>query len=159
MKTYSKIKDRSFFRGILTSMPQSTTPSGPACAKARRGTTLIEVMLGLLILVIMVVMLVMSLRHPRAMVVTAAHKQAAVYAASEALEEAVSMGYTYSFYNRTDTVPSGDYDSTYTLHGRSITNGTRTVTEWNADSPPILLITVSVDYPGGDSPVVLRTLL
>ena len=124
----------------------------------KQGTTLIEVVLSLLILVIMVVMLIAALRHPRSMVVNTAYRQAALHAAHEALEEAVAQGYNYNYYNRTAAVPSDELDSVYSMHGRGV-SGTRTVTEWNSESPPLLLITVSVEYPNSDTPVILETLL
>lgn len=124
----------------------------------KQGTTLIEVVLGLLILAIMVVMLVMSLRHPRYIVVNTTYRQAALHAAIESLEEAVAQGYTHNHFNRAETVPSDNLDSVYSLHGRGV-SGSRTVTDWDAESPPTLLVTVSVNYPAMDAPVVLETLL
>jgi len=150
MKTYSKIKDRSFFRGILTSMPQSTTPSGPACAKARRGTTLIEVVVAMLILAILAVMVPTALRHPRFLVVSATQKQAAILVANEALEEALAMDY--------NNLLDGTLASQYAMHNRPITV-IRTVVDFpDSSNPEYKRVTVTVTYPGaqGDS-VVLET--
>ena len=124
------------------------------CA-SRSGTSLVEVMVGMLILAILAVTAMMTLQHPRFLVSSSAHKQMAIHAASEVLEEVLSAGYSSL---ATGTVSLDNLGDRYTMNGRGLT-GSRTVADWDGGAPPILLVTVAVDYPGGDSPVELETLI
>jgi len=123
--------------------------------KSRCGFTLIEVMVGILILIILAVSVPAGLSYPRFLVVSAAHKQAAIHAANEVLEEAFSVNYNnVNLTAGTTTLTNGNQ---YTLNGQAITVR-RTVEDLGGGAnPEYKRVTVSVSYPGGDAPVVLET--
>ena len=125
-------------------------------SKGEHGFTLIEVMLGMLILAILAVTAVAALRHPHFMVVSTAHKQAAIHAANEALEEAYSLGYSNLAEGTSPVTPVGDYSvngrPVDVVRGIELLGGAGGVPEYKR-------ITVSVAYPGADAPVVLETII
>lgn len=126
--------------------------------KIQQGATLIEVMIGILILVIMAVAVPAGLAYPRFLVISAAHKQAAIHAANEVLEKTFSMNYSHAdLVVGTTALATGDQ---YTLNGRSITV-TRTVEVLGGGGGSLEYkrITVFVSYFGGDAPVVLETFI
>ena len=108
------------------------------------GFTIIEVMIGILILVILAVAVPTALKHPRVLVISAAHKQAAIHAANEVLETLSSMDYAQ--------VPTGDssldFGARYHLNGRTLPLGKQSVVEFN--NPDFKQITITVDHPGGE---------
>ncbi len=125
--------------------------SGGKGQGARRGMTLVEVILGIAILGILAVVVVNALFYPRLLVVSGALKQQAIHAGTDALEQAFSQGY-HSLPE--GTVSLGNLSSRYSVNGRTVT-GSRDVT----DVVGVLeykRITVTVDY-GGENPVVIRT--
>ncbi len=122
---------------------------------SRSGMTLVEVMLGMLILAILAIAATTSVRYPRFMVVSSAHKQGAIHAANEALEEAVSVPYVNL---QAGTVSLDDLGARYRMDGRAV-SGTRRVDALGEGATEHKRITVSVNYPGGDAPIVLETLI
>ncbi len=118
------------------------------------GFTMVEVALGILILAILAVAVPSALRHPRQLLLTASHKQAAVLVANEALEDAMSWGY-----GNTNLVPGplGDLSDRYAMHGR-VLSGEREVVDLGGG---IQLVTIFVDYPVGNSQasIILETLI
>lgn len=132
------------------------------CSKARsrrrrQGTSLIEVMVGILLLTVLFIAVTTSLSYPRSMALSRTHQQAAIHAANEILEEALSKGYASSSLDFGTESLSNLVDR-YTLNNDAI-SGSRTVSMWDSRVPPTKLILVSVNYPGGDTPVVLQTIL
>ncbi len=126
--------------------------------KGRVGFTLIEVLLGVLILTILAVAVPAGLAYPRLLVVSAAHKQAAIHAANEVLEEAFSMNYNSADLSE-DTVTL-NLGNEYTLNGRAISvSRTVKIMGGAGGHSEYKRITVFVNYPGGDSPVVLETFI
>jgi len=114
----------------------------------RQGTTLIEVMFGIVLLAIMALVVPAAIRFPRFAVVSAAQKQAALYSANVSLEEAFAAGYDGVDARAGTLLESG-------LYGRMLTN-TLVVTDLGGG---IKGLVVMVDYPGGDEPVRLETLI
>jgi prepilin-type N-terminal cleavage/methylation domain-containing protein len=119
----------------------------------RRGMTLIEVLLGTAILAIMAVAVVTALYYPRWLVVSSAHKQMAVHAAGEALEQALVDGYD----SLTDGTHSLTLSDSYNMNGRSPDGELEVETLGGSGTPEYKHITVTVNYPNGDTPVVLET--
>lgn len=125
-------------------------------AKARRGMTLIEVVLAMLILAILAVMVPGALRHPRFQVVSATQKEAAILVANEVLEKALALDY--------DEVSEMnlDIDDQYAMAGRAVSVDTEVQEEdWGGDVVfKRVTVEVAVDYPGlQDDPVILETLV
>lgn len=114
-------------------------------------------MVGLLLLAILTIAVITSLAYPRFMAVSTAKQQAAIHAANEILEEALSMGYS-SADLALGTVAVSNLAARYTLNGAEL-SGIRTVSDWDGATPPTKLITVSITYEGGERPVVLETIM
>jgi len=125
--------------------------SGGKGQGARRGMTLVEVILGVAILGILAVVVVNALFYPRLLVVSGTLKQQAIHAGTDALEQAFSKGYNSL---PEGTVSLGDLSTRYSVNGRTIT-GSRDITDVGGVLEYKRII-VTVDY-GGDNPVVLRT--
>jgi len=123
----------------------------------RRGTTLVEVMIGVAILAVLAVAVTTALFYPRHLVVSRAFKQAAIHAGTDALENA----FTGPYAGLADgTVSLGDLSAQYNINGRTVTGDVTVVTVPGGPSDlfnEYKRIAVAVAYPGGDTPVVLTT--
>lgn len=122
--------------------------------RAENGFTFVEVMFSMLIMTMLVVVTITALTFPRKMAVLNARKQAAIQAASDELEKAVSMG--FSDPRLAEGVVTVDFGARYTLNGQTL-SGERSVEILAGGT--LKRISVSVDYPGGDRPVILQTLI
>jgi len=156
-------KNRTVFSMFLPCVRAHWVLLNPVCRKSKKiktsstkkercgGTTIIEVMIAILILAIMAVAVPAGMSYPRFLAVSAAHKQSAIDAANEAMEELVSRDY--------DAIPTGSVDlnfgTKYEVSGRSLPLGSQTVVEFN--KPKYKRITIAASYYGGDHPVQLIT--
>ncbi|WP_372846103.1 prepilin-type N-terminal cleavage/methylation domain-containing protein [Pontiella sp.] len=144
MKTYSKRKN-------------SRARQGGAAVRRRRcrGATMVEVMFSILLLSILFVAAVAAVKHPRALVIDAARKQAAIHAADQVLEEVVSRGYSLA---ASKTLNLSDR---FTLNGSAPLSGSLVVDRVAASGsvPEFKYLTVTVGYPGDPSAVVLTTIM
>jgi prepilin-type N-terminal cleavage/methylation domain-containing protein len=120
--------------------------------KTRSGMTLVEVILSAVILGILAILVVNALFYPRLLVVSSALKQQAVNAGTDALEQVFSKSYN-SISNGTVSLP--DLSGRYSMNGRTVF-GTLSV-ETLGVSEEYKHITVTVNYPNGQNPVVLET--
>jgi prepilin-type N-terminal cleavage/methylation domain-containing protein len=120
-------------------------------AKNRSGMTLVEVLLAVAILGIMAVAVVNALFYPRLLALSNIFKQQAILTGTDEMERVFSQSYG-AISSRT-TNP-GDR---YSVNGRKITNVVTSVTVLGSGSAAYKRITVSVNYPGGENPVVLET--
>lgn len=121
--------------------------------KRKSGATLVEVVFAIMILAFLAMAAIMTLRNPRFQAVTTTHHQAAVHAANSAMEGALSMGYMSPEMAVGNYSLAGLFDQ-YSMHNMHL-SGTRSVEVVNA----LKRITISVDYPGSDEPVILQTLI
>jgi len=123
-----------------------------------RGTSLLEVLFSIAILALLALALTTALKNSRSMVAAALQKQSAIQVANEFLEEAFSYGYTSSNL-LAGTVSLGDLSMLYSMNGRTV-SGTRTVEILGGSgAPEYKRITVSVNYPGGENPVLVGTIM
>lgn len=127
-------------------------------SKKKSGTTLIEIAVAVLIITLLAVAAISALRYPRYRALTDAHKQVSVLAANAELEMAVAMGFNHPS-NAANTYAIANITSDNTVQGRGLTTGERTVVDLNESGIDYKRITVTVDYPGSENPVVLETLL
>ncbi len=162
MKTFCKIIDKlgGFWQNSEKGMscPQrggrvvGVEIGNPNSRKNQCGTTMVEIMLAILILAIVAVSIPPAIGFSRSLVVAEAHRQAAVHAANEAMEQTISQDYSAIIVGTSGL----DFGTKYSVGGRLLpTSGTLAVDEFN--SPDYKRITISVDYPGGDIPVILVT--
>jgi hypothetical protein len=111
-------------------------------------------MFGVLILTFMAVTVMTALRFPRYQAVSAIHRLGAVHIANEVLEAAVSKGRSNADLAVGEKIMTDLVDH-YDLHGRAVVI-TRTVEKFDGRFE-YKRITVTVTYPGDDSPVKLST--
>ncbi len=112
-------------------------------------------MFSILLLSILFVAAVAAVKHPRALVIDAARKQAAIHAADQVLEEVVSRGYSLA---ASKTLNLSDR---FTLNGSAPLSGSLVVDRVAASGsvPEFKYLTVTVGYPGDPSAVVLTTIM
>jgi type II secretory pathway pseudopilin PulG len=126
----------------------------------RKGTTLVEVILGLVIIAIMGVTAIMSLFYPRHLTTVSAVRRLAVDAATDHLEQLFAMNYL--------TIPYGDLGpnvltAEYNINGRTVTSivsvepRSEAIPGGGGDTFDYLHITAAVSYDGGPANVVLET--
>jgi Tfp pilus assembly protein PilE len=113
--------------------------------------TLVEVMLAATILGIMSVVVIHALFYPRFLALSGTFKQQAILAGTDALEQVFSQPYNF-------TTPPVNPVGKYTVNRRAITNVTTSVTILGSGSAAYKRVTVTVSYPGGETPIVLETL-
>lgn len=118
----------------------------------RSGVTLIEIILGLVILAIMGIAAVTSLFYPRYLTTASATRRLAVDAATDHLERLFATDYLL-IAGRPAEVLTG----TYNINGQTVT--TTVYAEQIPASFDYLHIRVEATYPGGatNDPVVLET--
>jgi type II secretory pathway pseudopilin PulG len=155
MKTFSKRKNSGVRRG---GSAQADTLSALGRAGGRRrcqGTTMVEVMFSMLLLSVLFVAAVAAVKHPRALVVDAFQKQAAIHAADQALEEVVSQGYNMA------ASKTLDLSDRFSLNGSAPLSGRLVVSKVAASGSiaEFKYLTVTVGYPSDASAVVLTTIM
>jgi type II secretory pathway pseudopilin PulG len=123
---------------------------------SRRGTTLVEVLLGAVILAILAVTALTALFYPRQLAVSQGLKRAAINAATDEIERLHSTPYANVV---PGTQPVRNLSGFYNINGRTVTATTtvqRVSATFSGRSYEYHFIHTAVSYPGGESPVVME---